>query len=670
MKSNRLQYIAGIAFTALTLTSCDDYLDRRPDNQITEEEVFTRYERATGLVNDVWATARELEKPICYYFHFGSASATDECEAQPGVENNFTQNFNTGAWSSYDPLTDHWRAAFFAIRQLNVFLEGIHTYNTPDNPSNPGELKMRIGEAYFLRAYLHYILMKEFGEIPYMTHVFVPGETMNYPQESVHTIVRKIEEDCKTAYDLVGARYGKDHRQFGRCDKGACLGLIAVSKYIAASPLWNGASDRYHYTGKRVHEEEYTYDEQRWKDAAMAAKAVIDYAPNGKAYELYEKYSDSDYRLGRGSFELNYQNLVYKRLANMFGHDTPENDEIFDKETVFFTTYFKDTAWQGDIYPPSRRGGSRMQPLQEQVDEYECIVEKNGQKYGYSIFSEEAKGKASAELMAKYDRKGDHQFYEDTDPYVNRDPRFYRDIVYHGAPYRADDVNYTQVINTAEGPDAINASNATLTGYYLRKFQMEDWRKDGGGGGGWAVTHPIWRLPEFIYIYAEGITRSEGPNKEAYDLVNKVRKRAFMAPMPPEVLTDKDLMLEYLEREWRVEFFYENKRMFRCRLFLEPIQEKELLKEVNYKSVDPKDYFNTFHESYPKTQRTANGMRPVEDPAGKIIVNNKRYKMVRFKEENRVFRNAFFLWPINRDEIRRSQGVLVQNPFWDSDAGE
>ena len=57
-------YIAGIALTGATLTACSDFLDRRPDNQVTEEEVFTDYYRATGLVNDVWATARGMENPI------------------------------------------------------------------------------------------------------------------------------------------------------------------------------------------------------------------------------------------------------------------------------------------------------------------------------------------------------------------------------------------------------------------------------------------------------------------------------------------------------------------------------------------------------------------------------------------------------------------------------
>ena len=50
----------------------------------------------------------------------------------------------------------------------------------------------------------------------------------------------------------------------------------------------------------------------------------------------------------------------------------------------------------------------------------------------------------------------------------------------------------------------------------------------------------IWRLPEFIYIYCEAVNELSGPNEEIYDLINQVRARSFMSPMPPAVKTDKE----------------------------------------------------------------------------------------------------------------------------------
>jgi len=68
---------------------------------------------------------------------------------------------------------------------------------------------------------------------------------------------------------------------------------------------------------------------------------------------------------------------------------------------------------------------------------------------------------------------------------------------------------------------------------------------------------------------------------------------------------------------------------------------------------------------YAKTQRWAHGMMPVEDPNGKIIVNGKKYKMVRFEtNDDRVFQTPrSYLFPILTEELKRTPSI-VQNPGW------
>ncbi|WP_352422162.1 RagB/SusD family nutrient uptake outer membrane protein [Proteiniphilum sp.] len=58
-------------------------------------------------------------------------------------------------------------------------------------------------------------------------------------------------------------------------------------------------------------------------------------------------------------------------------------------------------------------------------------------------------------------------------------------------------------------------------------------------------------------------------------------------------------------------------------------------------------------------------MRPVVDPGGKIEVDGKKYKMVRFVvPDERVFRTPqSYVFPIMTDELKRTPG-LVQNPGW------
>lgn len=628
----------------LTLVGCSEsFLDKEEDDKKSEADVYTRYEEVNKNVATAYWNARYAMRPLVWLEHFSSSVITDECEAS-NVEGNIGNRYNQGDWNPNANFPGNnrqfWNSMFSAIRHINLTLEGIEKYKTPDNPLSPGDLDKRIGELYFLRGYMHLRLMTLYGEIPYIDHSIPTTDKMEFKQESVHAVVDKIVADAEAAYAKVAEMYNRSDEHFGRVDKGACLGLIAIARWMAATPLYNGAKE-HGYEGNRVFESEYTYKAERWTAAKDAAKKVIDFRVNGAPrYSLYAKYDAHDFQ-DDGNRNLN-GSLLYHRLWDMF-YDL----DGMQTEGVFFVTRDKNNWWLGDQYPPSRGGGSRQQPVQEQVDEYEYMAPDG---YGYPVYSQEARNAG----------------YDDANPYVKRDPRFYRDIIYHGTPYR-DNGNHARPMNTAEGSDQINANNATTTGYYLRKFMKDGYNKSGG----FDIHSPaIWRLPEFIYIYAEAVNETSGPNQEIYDMINKVRARSFMSPMPPATMTNKKLMREYIKRERRVEFFYENKRPFECRLYLEPSSKEELAKEKIFLSLGADNtqrsinYWKQNKGAYPKCQRMINGMRPVEDPAGKIEINGKRYRMERFCKEERTFETPkHYLFPIQNTELNVCP-TLVQNPGW------
>ncbi|MDR0844081.1 MAG: RagB/SusD family nutrient uptake outer membrane protein [Tannerella sp.] len=624
---NKIKFLSGIIICMLFSFSCDDnFLDRTPDNQLFEGDVFSRYDMVDGMVTALYDWVKPCNRPLIFLDHFSISDITDECSGS-GVENAIPHQFHIGNWGPFGmPAGTNgnawWAGLYEKIRLANLILEGVEKYQTPDNPrsGHSGDLEKRIGEVYFYRAYLHWLLVREYGECMYVNHVITPGEEMNLQQESVHSVVQKITADCDEAVKRVAAFHPGD-QNFGRVDKGTALGLKAVALWYAATPMWNGGAFP---NDTRTFKSEYAYDVNRWEEVKKAAKAVLDLKKDDGTprYSFYTRYAEDDFRDLDGA--ISNDNMVQQRLWQM-NYDF----DAIKAEWVLLVTGDLHTGWCGDMLPPSLGGPARNRPVQEQVDEYEIII--NG--YGYPIYSEQAKG-----------------VYDDGNPYVNRDPRFYRDIAYHSSRMSG------QLINTAEGPDAVSydyQANASHTGYYLRKFIKEGWTRTSGGH---KIHGPaLIKYPTIIYIYAEAVNNTSGPNEEIYSLINQVRQRVFMAPMPPEVKTNKTLMNDYIQRERRVELFYENDRAWRCRLYLEPDDPTELAKEQNYRSAN--DW------PYPKTQRMVHGMRPVEDPQGKIEVDGKKYRMERFKAEDRLFQSKHYLFPLMDSELRRCP-ELKQNPGW------
>ena len=86
-------------------------------------------------------------------------------------------------------------------------------------------------------------------------------------------------------------------------------------------------------------------------------------------------------------------------------------------------------------------------------------------------------------------------------------------------------------------------------------------------------------------------------------------------------------MREYIQRERRVELFYEGKRPWTCRLYLEPTSKEELAKESLWKSSGSDNskrtqkYWAANNGALPRCQRMINGMRPVQDENGAITVD-------------------------------------------------
>jgi hypothetical protein len=617
MKQRKYFSITLLISFILLSSSCKKFLDRAPDNKVNEATVFTNWDKVNGEANQLYREMRDRDRGIVGLAHFSISGITDECKGTQ-VEQGIPDQFNFGSFGPSIGMPSrangmYWNDIYGSIRKANVFLTGVEKYKSPDNPLQPGDLKNRVAEARFLRAYFHFLAARWYGDIVYMDYVADLAANEKFARQPWPDFLKKILADLDFAIAQLPARHLDI--EFGRVDKGAALALKAIVLYMNASPMYNGG--KLPGNDSRAGKETYAnYDKEKWKLAADAAKALMNNQNNGAPrYNLYTGNASD--------FQAESNNKVYARIKQIY-----INQAAIQNEWILIMSNNKAESWQGDHIPPSYGGGSRLQPLQEQVDEYEFI---GNDGYGYATYDPQAQAKG----------------WDENQPYEKRDPRFYSDVMYHGATYQ------NKIINTATGADKIGASNATSTGYYLRKFYHEDWKRSGN----WPLHFPMIRLPEIQLIYCEAMNKYSGPSAEIYTLLNALRARSFMAPVPPGL--DANALHKYIQRERRVELFYENKRYFYARWNLEPDANSELAQEAAAKASPTPDLI----WPYPRTQRAVHGMRPVADPTGTMVVGGVNYKMQRFKLEDRVFTAKNYFFPLVSSEISNAPS-LKQSPNW------
>ncbi|TDW97273.1 RagB/SusD family nutrient uptake outer membrane protein [Dinghuibacter silviterrae] len=248
------------------------------------------------------------------------------------------------------------------------------------------------------------------------------------------------------------------------------------------------------------------YNAGTWADAAAAAQAVIN--------------------LGKYSLEPIYGNLFLNSSAN-------SNEIIFER---LYTIGARHVCLEIANGPNGYGGWAGNTPLQNFVDSYQM-----------------SNGKTISDPTSGYDS---------TNPYVNRDPRFYATVLYNGSTYRGRQVQcYTPGgLDSKDGP---SNWNTTKTGYYLRKF-MDDNNPINNPWNVAGIQPWIYiRYAEILLDYAEAQNEASGPDATVYSAINQIRTRAGM-PNLPAGLTQSE-MRTAVWNERQVELAFEEHRFYDVR---------------------------------------------------------------------------------------------------------
>ncbi|TDE17423.1 RagB/SusD family nutrient uptake outer membrane protein [Dyadobacter psychrotolerans] len=289
------------------------------DGPVTEDQYWNLNSAARGQLNRGYTFLQEG-----YNRYGGAMLAAGSDEAVNSNLNSAVNIFNNGTWSSLRTIDDNYAINYNGIRQVNVFLENSHRANiTPLN-----EVPRLRGEAFFLRAFFHFELLKRYGGVIIADRVFMTDQDLDLPRNSFQETLNQIIKDCDSAavkLPLSPAQYGTGDR--GRATKAAALALKSRALLYAASPLNNTANDA-----------------TLWQKAAAASKELID----TKAHSLLASFANV----------FNFSNAAY------------------NSEVIFATVANARNDIEINNAPISYNGASGLtNPTQELVDAFEM---KNG----------------------------------------------------------------------------------------------------------------------------------------------------------------------------------------------------------------------------------------------------------------------------------------------------
>jgi hypothetical protein len=220
----KILYSVAIVLFFAAITSCEDFLDKRPPGVIGSDTELNEID-AVALVNSAyqvlqWAKLYNMRMWTTDIIANDSEAGGDMSSATDGIETKDLASFT--ATSSNEGSLDLWRGPNPGILRCNVVLERVGEMNIdPD-------LKNRIlGEAYFLRAHYYFIMVRIFGDVPMRTHVLVAGDNMKIARTPKETVYKQIISDCYNAINMLPPKSSYSSLDTGRACKEAALAMLA-----------------------------------------------------------------------------------------------------------------------------------------------------------------------------------------------------------------------------------------------------------------------------------------------------------------------------------------------------------------------------------------------------------------------------------------------------------
>jgi hypothetical protein len=214
---NKITYIILSLF--ILTTSCE--LEEQVVDRFTPETFYQSEADAHAAINGAYSefTAYSFYK-YSYAVPIMISSDAILC-SKGGPYAGFAKKTYT---SSDNWLRSSWNSHFAVINNSNLVLEYVPGMEIEE------DVKNRVtGEAYFLRGFMYFNLVRSYGGVPLKTKATIDDSDLHTPRSSVEEVYTQIFADLKQAISLMPVASAQPGSEFGRATKGSAQAMLALA---------------------------------------------------------------------------------------------------------------------------------------------------------------------------------------------------------------------------------------------------------------------------------------------------------------------------------------------------------------------------------------------------------------------------------------------------------
>lgn len=617
---NRFFLTSALAMAGLlgTTTSCTDYLDKSPESDYEENDPYKNFMNFQGFTEELYnciPIISNSEYHTCFNYGEDVYWEPQETRLQTmNVDNGDFWGWTTAYYgyprsggaagtSTRRDKGDLWTNSWYGIRKANQGIENLGNLVS----ATEEERQLIEGQLYFFRAWFHFMIMEWWGGMPYVDHVVTETEQLDrltWQECAEHCVA-----DFQHAAELLPVNWdetvagkvtlGKNNM---RINKIMALAYAGKTLLWAGSPLMNWASG-----GNRE------YNTELCKRGAELLGEALRITEETGRYELAPMDQYNDIFL----------------LHNSNGRINGVNEAIFQENLIDYNSRWR---WNmvNDFRPTSiEASGIKNYPTANYVNYF-------GMANGYPL----------PEDISQADAESG---YDPTHPWKNRDPRFYKVIMFDGVKFKnsGGSGGCVELYTGGRESEERDPKKGCFTGYMNSKLCPQLMNTTDGYKENNIMVLNLMRLADVYLMYAEAAAVGYGSPQgkattyslTAVDAINKVRDRAGTAHVLDKFLGNTTDFLSEVRRERAVELAFEGFRFMDLRRWMLLTQQPYTLKT--------KIEFDR-----------AGGSYNYDAPEENAIRNLREVTLL-----ERQYTDRHYWYPIPRKDANIYEG-FSQNPGW------
>jgi hypothetical protein len=181
--------ILGLSMFVLLLLACSDFVEVDPPrNTLVSETVFEDALTVESALADLYYSMREQQGLVSGFFGMTPVMGIygDELEYY-GFNGNYLQMYNHNLVAGNDLISAWWGQAYHLIYSANAIIAGVEK----SSDLTLMEKNRAKGQALFVRAYMHSLLVSLYGDVPFITETdyLANNKVSRMPEAEVYSSI-------------------------------------------------------------------------------------------------------------------------------------------------------------------------------------------------------------------------------------------------------------------------------------------------------------------------------------------------------------------------------------------------------------------------------------------------------------------------------------------------